>query len=328
MDLELYRLRWFIQDHKNLVIAFIAICLIGFILGMGVAVHDITPVATPEPTVDPGWIVNASTTPIINGSGIVNASTVTPTPNATAHPESDQLSFDEYIRAIEGFYGKSEPPWTEKTFIDPLSPEGYALYMNWTKTARPSIKPFDGTEFGVSIYGSPTPTPTPTPPPDDPFTRETHTRILDAGLADLQINAQTNGYLSLKNTRGLYNYYHPGDYAVIQADFINTNPDPVVNPIAKIEFNKVDKFGHIIPWIYSEKTYNYTIDAAKWDYDRKNLLQATSFKYVEEIGIIPNVIPENGVLLDSKGSYQMKITIYNADKSLALCIVSWQVNII
>jgi hypothetical protein len=115
---------------------------------------------------------------------------------------------------------------------------------------------------------------------------------------------------------------------MFQLNFINTNPDMVKNPIVVVELNKVDSWGKIIPWIKNEMTIDATIDKAVWNYDRTECRQPSRFSYLYEMGIIPNVIPDNNVLKDSRGTYQMTVTVYNADKSLVLSWISWQVNIV
>jgi hypothetical protein len=297
-------------------------------MGLAANQYPAAIIATETPT--PTAVINASPT------AIVNASTPTPMPTVIPTPEPGiAFSYEDWVYWVVQYYYNGTLPDRNATHIDPLSQEAYDL---WTKknamaTPVPPVRIDDSNPYGSRIYGSPTPTPTPAPAPVDPFSRETHTYVINPGLIDLQVNAMQNGYLSLADMRGVYQYYHPGDYAMMRFDFLNTNPNTVTNPIVKVEINRTDKYGHIMPWISNEAHANVTIPAAKWDYDMQSC-QPTSFSYTYELGIIPNVVYDNGKLLDIRGSpenpgiYQISVTIYNADKSLVLCWISWQVNML
>lgn len=317
---------WFFEDHALMLLTVFGSILVLFVL-VGGAMLAPSPTPTPMPTLTP--------TPIIyNGSNntVVNASTPTPTPLPTyPTPQPNKyFEYEDYVLWVTNQFYNATLPNTNNSFINPLSYEAYLLWANQTAhpTPAPTIRPDDSQPFGDRIYTSPTPTPTPTPAPDDPWNREVHTKVIDTGFADLNLKASNNGYLSLANTRGVYDYYVQGDYALLQLEFMNTNPDTVNNPVVNLRFNKVDGYGHVIPWIYKEYKVNTTIQKATWNYDRTQCLAATKYAFFYEIGTIPNVIPDNNVLMNSRGTYQVILTIYNEDKTLVLSSISWQVNVL
>lgn len=184
-------------------------------------------------------------TPTPTSTAIVNGSTPTPSPSpnaTTTIPPGVLLTYDEYIRDVGASYGVYEPPWTEKKFVDPLSQEGYQLYLEWSRV-NPSTRSFDGVEYGVRIY-TPTPIPKPTPTPvptPDPFARERLTPLKDGDYLPPSDHTSTiSGQLAWDPDRshGLQPYYYRGDHLTIQTRLVSTSQDTIKDPLIGVVIKK------------------------------------------------------------------------------------------
>ena len=332
------------QDTENVkkVIPFAIILLVGSLSLLIVAalVTNMHPAQATPITPTPSPIINITVTP--TPTPIVNI-TVTPIPtvlpvqNNTTNsvvPAYAGKNYDDYVLWVTEYYYKPNvtEPWTAG-YVDPLSPDGYAEYELWMKeNPAPSVKPFDGTNYGVSIYGSPTPTPTPTPTPI-PWDAGMVHQYRAVNLIDLGFDAEQNGYLTLipqsSNDTGVFLYYSVGDMPVFHLKFSCRNPVTYVNPVVQIDINKVDDYGHEVPGWTFNKTLNSTIPKASYTYDG-DLTEASTWTLTADPGFLipPYFTDDAGNKEYTNGMYIIHITIWTPNKDLILDKISHETTIL
>lgn len=261
-----------------------------------------TPDATMLPTSTPGP-VNITATP-----------TVTPSP--TAEPRNT-----------------SEPSYEDLLYYYQHNNNTTYWYNTPTPTATPVMEGDPAYSNGARIY-VPTPTPSPTPlPPEDPMSRERHTTLLDMDRKYLPPDSSKDsiqtGTLAIASSEGLYNYYYPGDHAVVRMRVVSNTYTTIVNPTVEIRIKAQAVLGQWVQVQNMAWVETATITPA-FGVDSNNGLYRLDSAPGEAVVVhefdIPSNYNVNGLNLDTNGLYMFEVNVYA--NNIRACGMTKQVAII
>jgi len=263
------------------VIMIVILSVFGGSAGTTPPVPTMAPTTHPTPTTT----ISNSSPAIPSVSPIINAS-----PAPTAVPSQGDLK-DYYIWKNETDNGTIPLVQTD---VNPLGQ--------------------NGSQPGVYQEPCPTPTvaPTATPLPWNYY--EVH-QVRDDPLPDLQVDSEVNGYLTFDNlggnATGLFPYYTPGDVAVFNLTFLNTNSETVVDPDVNIEIFETSLTQTPIQVYDKAIAVPTTIPAVSWNYDH-TLCYPGQWNFVYPI-------PGSGetpiVIQNFPGTYIIQFNVTSSDGS-------------
>jgi hypothetical protein len=302
-----------IKEHMGIVVVSVILLLvfasIGGVAIVAMSVQDDTPTATP--TIIPTLDANVTATP-----------TITPTPipelNNSTMP-GYTINYKEYIGWLYEYYGYNATPSTVPVFVNP---ESYEAYLNWLNQTQGDVSPGNPnyvpghpeTSNGSIIFvPTPTPSPTPTPIPSiNPRSREVH-KIVDN--VNIEIPPDREGKIAnvlawdQEHTTGLYDYYSPGDHAVIIPRFVNNYcPQNITDPTitATLSKNVLGQWVVIASYAWVE---HVTIPGAPVDqYEGRLLSELPAFTTVYEFDV-PDKWQTQFGKIDTAGYYLLEIQV-------------------